>query len=57
MARHQHINKRMKDFKSVSDTWRHGWEAHISTFYAVIALTKINLGNGEPITNPYIIET
>ena len=56
MARHEHINKRVKDFMSMSDTWRHGWEAHIPTFYAVIALTQINLENGEPMPDTFIIE-
>ena len=57
MAMHEHINNRVKDFKSRSDTWRHGLEAHIPTFYAVIALTQIKLENGEPMPDPYIIET
>ena len=56
MARHEHINKRVKDFKCMSDTWRHGWESHIPTFYAVIALTQIRLENGEPMPEPYITQ-
>ena len=56
MARHELINKRVKDFKSMSNTWRHGWEAHIPTFYAVVALTQIKLENGPPMPDPYIIE-
>ena len=57
MARHEHINKRVKDFKSMSDTWRYGWEAHIPTFYAVISLTQIKLKKSEPMSNIYMIET
>ena len=26
MARHEHINKRIKDFRSMSGVWRHGWK-------------------------------
>ena len=52
---HEQINKRVKDFKSMSNIWRHGWEAHIPTFYAVISLAQIKLENGEPMPDPYII--
>ena len=45
MGRHEGINKRVKDFKCMSDTWRHGWESHVSTLYTVIHLTKIKLEN------------
>ena len=37
----------------MSDNWRHGWEAHIPTFYAVVALTQIRLENGEPMRDTY----
>ena len=48
MARLEGIDKRIKDFKCMSDTWRHGWESHIITFYAVVALTQINLEKVNP---------
>ena len=49
MGRHEGINKLVKDFKCMSDTWRHGWESHVSAFYAVINLAQIKLKNGEPM--------
>ena len=54
MARHEGVNKRVKDWHCMSATWRHGWESHIRTFYAVIALTQIKLENGEPLPKPFI---
>ena len=56
MARHECINKRIKVFKFMSDTWRHGWESHIPTFYAIVALTQINLENCKPIPPPYVAQ-
>ena len=54
MGRYEGINKHVKDFKCMSDTWRHGWESHVSTFYAVINLTQIKLENGEPMPPAYM---
>ena len=54
MTRQECVNKRVKDWHFMSATWRHGWESHIRTFYAVIALTQIKLENGEPLPKPFI---
>jgi hypothetical protein len=54
MARHEHINKRIKDFTLMSRVWRHGWQSHILAFYAVVSLTQIKLENGEPMPKPYV---
>ena len=54
MAIHEHINKRIKDFKCMSDTWRYGPELHVKAFYAVVSLTQIKLQYGEPMPEPYI---
>jgi len=53
MARHEHINKRIKDFSCMSGVWRHGWQSHVLMFYAVVALTQIKIENGEPMPGPY----
>ena len=39
MARHEGVNKRVKDLRCMSSIWRHSWKAHVPTFYAIIALT------------------
>ena len=54
MARHKVINKRMKDFMSMNSVWRHGWQSHISAFYAVVGLTQIKIEYGEPMPAPYV---
>ena len=54
MAGKEGINKHVKDFKFMSDTWCHGCEYHITTFFAVVALTQIKIENGEPMPLPYI---
>ena len=54
MARHDGINKMIEGFKCMSDTWRHGCEAHICTLYTVVVLTQIMLKNGKPMHAPYI---
>ena len=54
MGRHEEINKRVKDFKCMSDTWRHSWESHVRAFYAFINLTQIKLENGELMPPSYM---
>ena len=54
MARHEGVNKRVKDWRCMSSIWLHGWKAHVPTFYAIIALTQIKIENGEPLPAPYI---
>ena len=53
MARHEGINKRLKDFKCLRSIWRHGWKMHIRAFYAVVTLTQIKFENGDPMPPPY----
>ena len=53
MTRHEHVNKRIKDFMSMKSTWRHGWKSHVLAFYAVVTLTQIRIENGEPLPMPY----
>ena len=53
MARHEGINKRLKDFKCLGSIWRHGWKMHIRAFYAVVTLTQIKFENGDPMPPPY----
>ena len=53
MARHELINKRIKEFSCMNSTWRHGWKSHILAFYAVVSLTQIRIQNGEPMPPPF----
>ena len=54
MARHEGVNKRIKDWRCMNSIWRHGWKAHVPTFYAIVALTQLKFENGEPLPAPYI---
>ena len=54
MARHEGVNKRVKDWRCMSSIWRQGRKAHVPTFYVIISLTQINMENGEPLPGPYI---
>ena len=54
MARHEHINKRIKDFISMSGVWIHGWQSHILAFYVVVSLTQIKIENDEPMPESYV---
>ena len=56
MARHEHINKRVKDFKCMNSIWRHGWKAHIMTFYAIVNIVQIKLETMEPMPLLYLLE-
>ncbi len=50
MARHETVNKRIvKQFRILSDTFRHDIDKHQICFYAVCNLTQLMLINGEPL--------
>ena len=53
MARHEVINKIIKDWGSMSRVWWHGWRAHNLAFNAVAQLTQIRMENGEPFPAPF----
>ena len=54
MARHENINKRIKDFKCMRGIWRHGEDEHVKSFYAVVTLVQLKIENGNPIPPPYV---
>lgn len=49
MARHESVNKRMKQFKILKNTYRHSLEKHPLVFHAVANLTQLMLKNGYPL--------
>jgi hypothetical protein len=49
MARHETINRRIKQFHVLTDTFRHDIDKHQICFYAVCNLTQLMLLNGEPL--------
>ena len=49
LARHETINKRMKDYKCMRDIWRHGWRKHNLAFAALINIVQMCLLHGEPL--------
>ena len=53
MARHEVINKRIKDWGAMSGIWRHGWESHVVAFEAVTQLIQIKMENGDPFPQPF----
>ncbi len=54
-ARHETVNKRMKQFYCLKHVFRHSVEKHIDFFNAVVMVTQINLTHGcEPLYHvPY----
>lgn len=49
MARHETVNKRLKQFKILHETYRHHLSKHPIVFHAVANLTQIMIQNGEPL--------
>lgn len=48
-ARHETVNKRLKDFAILSQTYRHNLEDHAFIFRAVVVLTQLGIESGEPL--------
>ncbi len=48
-ARHETVNKRLKDFDILVQTYRHDVENHSHVFRAVAVLVQLGLLNGEPL--------
>jgi hypothetical protein len=48
-CRHESFNGRLKFFKSLSDTFRHGVEKHKIVFEAVATIVQYQMDNGSPI--------
>jgi len=47
--RHEHVNKRMKNFRCMVNRFNHGVEKHSSCFRAVAVLTQLSMESGEPM--------
>jgi len=49
MARHETVNRRLKQFSVLSSTFRHSLHKHPSCFYAVVNITQLMILNGHPL--------
>ena len=49
MARHETVNKRLKQFRVLQNCFRHELDKHQMCFYAVSNLTQLMIMNGEPL--------
>ena len=49
LARHETVNKRVKQFYCMNDVFRHVLTLHPSFFRACVNLTQIMIVNGEPL--------
>lgn len=49
MARHETVNRRIKQFRALGQKFRHDRQKHPMVFHAVINLTQLMLENGEPL--------
>lgn len=49
MARHETVNKRLKQFNILNHIFRHSLEKHPLIFHAVANLTQFMIENGEPL--------
>lgn len=49
MARHETVNRRMKQFQALKQVFRHDRRKHTIVFNAVANLTQLMLVNGEPL--------
>ena len=48
-ARHEIMNKRLKQFKVITETFRHDLSLHGTCFHAVANLTELMIRNGSPL--------
>lgn len=49
MSRHETINKRIRQFKILKDTFRHNLDLHPQIFHAILNLTQLQILSGEPL--------
>ena len=52
-ARHETINKRLKDWAVLGKTWRHSRHLHGKVFYAVVNLTHLAMADEGPRREDY----
>ena len=48
-SRHEHCNRRFKQFQCLGQRFRHKIDFHRECFKAVVVLTELSLENGEPL--------
>ena len=48
-SRHETVNKRIKQFGCLSQTYRHSLQKHQLLFKVVLVLTQLSIENGEPL--------
>ncbi len=51
MARHEHVNRRMKQFQALKQVFRNDKRKHSIIFYAVANLTQLMFENGSPLAS------
>lgn len=49
MSRHETVNKRMKQYKILRETFRNAIEKHPMVFHSIANLTQLAIENGEPL--------
>ncbi len=49
MSRHETVNKRLKDFRVLSETYRHTLSSHKYCFHAIVRLTQLSIQYEEPL--------
>lgn len=49
MSRHETVNKRVRQFKILKETFRHPLVKHPTVFHAVVNITQLIIENGEPL--------
>lgn len=49
MSRHETINKRIRHFKVLKETFRHDLDLHPIIFHAVVNLVQLQIQDGEPL--------
>ena len=48
-ARHETVNRRIRDFKMMQNRWTHGREKFTSAFRAAAVIVQLHIENGEPL--------
>lgn len=49
MARHETVNKRLRQFEILKKTFRNNLSKHPKVFHAVVNVSQLSLENGEPL--------
>jgi len=52
MARHEHVNRRLKSFQVLKQVIRHDTDLHVLCFQAVVDIVEVMIENGSPLSRP-----